>query len=75
MPTNNSPQSSDIIFYSSPEGDVKIEVIFNNETFWLNQKKMAELFGCTADNISLHLKKIFFDGDCCGWQKLQNKIL
>ncbi|MES2730459.1 MAG: virulence RhuM family protein [Bacteroidota bacterium] len=63
MEDNNNPQPSDLIFYSSPEGDVKIEVVFNNETFWLNQKKMAELFGCTTDNISLHLKKIFTEGE------------
>lgn len=37
--------SSDIIFYSSPEGNVKIEVIYSGETFWLTQKRMAELFG------------------------------
>ena len=52
-------KSSDIIFYTTPEGNVNIEVIFNEETFWLNQKRMAELFGCSTDNISLHLKNIF----------------
>ena len=36
---------ADIIFYSSPAGNVKVEVIFNDETFWLNQKRLAELFG------------------------------
>jgi hypothetical protein len=60
---DNTPQPSDIIFYRSPEGEVKIEVIFNDETFWLNQKRMAELFGCGTDNISLHLKKIFTEGE------------
>ena len=63
MDANNSPQSSDVIFYSSPAGDVKIEVIFNEETFWLTQKRMAELFGCSVNNISLHLKRIFSDGE------------
>jgi hypothetical protein len=50
---------SDIIFYNTPEGSVKIEVIYSEETFWLNQKRMGELFGCSSDNISLHLKNIF----------------
>ncbi|GAB2842562.1 virulence RhuM family protein [Ferruginibacter profundus] len=54
-------QTNDIIFYTSPEGNVSIEVIYNNETFWLSQKRMAELFGCSADNISLHIKNIFKD--------------
>ena len=63
MIEDNIPQSSDIIFYSSPQGDVKIEVIFNDETFWLSQKRMSELFGCSADNISLHLKNIFAEAE------------
>ena len=54
-------QNNDIIFYTSPEGNVNIEVIYNNETFWLSQKRMAELFGCSTDNISLHIKNIFKD--------------
>ena len=54
-------QSNDIIFYTSPEGNVNIEVIYNNETFWLSQKRMADLFGCSTDNISLHIKNIFKD--------------
>lgn len=40
--------TSDIIFYSSPNGNVKIEVVFNDETFWLSQKRVAELFGVEA---------------------------
>ena len=36
---NIAPQSNDIIFYSSPNGDVKVEVFFEDETFWLSQKK------------------------------------
>jgi hypothetical protein len=56
---DNTPQSSDIIFYSSPEGDVKIEVIFNDETFWLTQKRMSELFGVESNTITYHLKEIY----------------
>jgi len=55
----NDPQSSDIIFYSSPEGNIKIEVIFNDETFWLTQKRMAELFGVEVPAISKHLNNIY----------------
>ena len=59
MEGNNTPKSSDIIFYSSPEGDVKIEVIFNDETFWLTQKRMSELFGVESNTITYHLKEIY----------------
>jgi hypothetical protein len=56
---NSSSQPSDIIFYNTPTGDVKIEVIFNAETFWLTQKRMAELFGVEVPAISKHLANIF----------------
>lgn len=49
---------NDIIFYSPPAGNVKVEVIFNAETFWLTQKRMAELFEVEVPAISKHLKKI-----------------
>jgi hypothetical protein len=54
-----APQHNDIIFYSSPDGNVKIEVVFNDETFWLTQKRMAELFGVKVPAISKHLSNIF----------------
>lgn len=63
MEHNNLVQFSDIIFYSSPEGDVKVEVIFNDETFWLNQKRMAELFGIEVNTINYHLKEVFKSGE------------
>lgn len=54
---------TDIIFYSSPAGNVKVEVIFNDETFWLNQKRIAQLFGVEVPAISKHLKNIFESGE------------
>lgn len=60
---DNNPQHSDIIFYNTPTGDVKIEVIFNDETFWLTQKRMAELFGVESHTITYHLKEIYKTGE------------
>ncbi|HRN38256.1 MAG TPA: cell filamentation protein Fic, partial [Flavobacteriales bacterium] len=51
--------TSDIIFYTTPQGEVRIEVYFEDETFWLTQKKMAELFGVEVNTINYHLKDIF----------------
>jgi len=48
-----------IAFYQSPDGSVNIEVLYAGENIWLTQKKMSELFDCSTDNISLHLKNIF----------------
>ena len=55
--------SSDIILYSSPEGNFRVEVIFSGETFWLSQKRMAELFGVEVPAVSKHLKNIFETGE------------
>jgi len=50
---------NEIVLYTAPGGDVNIDVLFENDNLWLPQRRMAELFGCTADNISLHLKNIY----------------
>ncbi|HQS23751.1 MULTISPECIES: virulence RhuM family protein [Sediminibacterium] len=60
---SDTPQHSDIIFYNTPTGDVKIEVIFNDETFWLTQKRMAELFGVEVPAINKHLSNIYETGE------------
>lgn len=59
----NTPHHNDIIFYSTPTGDVKIEVIFNDETFWLTQKRLAELFGVEVPAINKHLGNIYETGE------------
>lgn len=54
-------KSGEILLYNDGGDKEFVSVIFKDENFWLTQKAMAELFGCTADNISLHLKNIFAD--------------
>ena len=49
------------LIYKTAEEDVSINALIKDETIWLTQKAMAELFGCSSDNISLHLKNIFAD--------------
>ena len=56
-------QQHSIVLYQTDNTNVCVSVCYANETFWLTQKAMAELFGCSTDNISLHLKKIFLDGE------------
>lgn len=55
--------NTDIIFYSSPNGNIRVEVLYENETFWLTQKRMAELFGVEVNTINYHLKEIFKSGE------------
>ena len=51
--------SGEILLYSYEGSKTYVDVYFRDETFWLTQSGMAELFDCTADNISLHLKNIY----------------
>ncbi len=48
-----------IAVYQTPDGSINIEVLYANENIWLTQKRMADLFGCSPDNVSLHLKNIY----------------
>lgn len=49
----------EIVLYQIDNTNVCVNVIFKDETFWLTQRAMAEMFECTSDNISLHLKNIY----------------
>lgn len=51
------------LIYRSAEDNISVNAVIKDDTIWLTQKAMAELFGCTADNISLHLKNIFDEGE------------
>ncbi len=56
-------KESEIIFYQGDDGNVKIEVFYHDETFWMTQKKIAELFGVQRPAITKHLKNIFEEGE------------
>ncbi len=52
-------RKSQIILYTTPDGDIKVDTVLQNETIWLTQEKMAELFGVQRPAITKHLKNIF----------------
>lgn len=56
-------QQAEIVLYQSDGGNVPVEVTYFGETFWLTQKKMAELFRVTTANINMHLKDIYKSGE------------
>ena len=58
-----TPTNSQIILYADQNGTIKLDVRFDGDTVWLSQKMMAELFQCSPDNVGLHLKNIFKDGE------------
>jgi hypothetical protein len=63
-------QQGNVIFYTTPKNQVRVEVHFEDETFWLTQKRMAELFGVQVPAIAKHLKNIFAEGEL-----LENSVI
>lgn len=55
--------SSNILLYKTAQGETRIEVIFNSETFWMSQKRMADLYNVDVSTINYHLKEIFKSGE------------
>lgn len=53
------PQKSQFLIYQAEDGAIKIDVRFEDETVWLTQQLMAELFQTTQQNISLHLQNVY----------------
>ncbi len=58
---NDLQKIKNFVIFKTNEGKVNIDVFFFEDTLWLTQKVMAELFGTTKQNISLHLKNIFIE--------------
>lgn len=61
--TEQEPSPGEIIFYTNPEGNVRVDVLYEGETFWLTQKRMAELFGVDVRTVNEHLKNVFASGE------------
>lgn len=55
--------NSNILLYRTAQGEVKVEVLFNNETFWMSQKRMAALFGVDVKTVNYHLGQIYESGE------------
>ena len=58
-----SDELTDFLLYTAPDGQVKVECILHNETIWLTQKRIAELFGVGVPAISKHLDNIYTSGE------------
>ncbi|MEI7457313.1 MAG: virulence RhuM family protein [Nitrosomonadales bacterium] len=55
--------TSEIVFYQSEDGTIRLETRLENETLWLTQQQMAELFQTTQQNVSLHIQNIYAEGE------------
>ena len=54
---------NEILLYTTPNGKVKVEIYLQNETIWLTQQKIADLFGVERSVVTKHLKNIFQSGE------------
>jgi len=60
---DNLPVKSEFLVYQTEDGRVKLDVRLDNETVWLTQQMMADLFQTTIPNISMHIRNIYEDGE------------
>ena len=63
LPLESAANEKDILLYQTDDGNIKVSVIYYDESFWLTQKAMSELFGVNVPAISKHLSNIFSDGE------------
>ena len=63
--TNETPETNggEVVLYQSPDGEVRLDVRLDHESVWLTQKQMAELFDTSPDNVGLHLKNVYAEGE------------
>jgi len=55
----------EVLIYNTPDDKVRVEVLVQDESLWLRQDKIAELFSTSRNNVTTHLKKIFASGELC----------
>lgn len=63
MADKEPPREGEILLYTGSAGGIRVEVLFEDESFWLTQKRMAELFEVTVPTINEHLKNVFKTGE------------
>ncbi len=66
------PRKSELILYQTEDGGTKVEVRLQDETVWLSQKLMAELFQTSVPNINMHIRNIFEEGELAADSVIQD---
>jgi hypothetical protein len=61
--SDQTPQEGELILYRTADDAVRVEVLYESETFWLDQRRMAELFGVDVRTVSYHLKEVYASGE------------
>jgi prophage maintenance system killer protein len=63
MNSSSPIPGGEVVVYQAPDGEVRVDVRLERETVWLTQQQMAELLGTSTDNVGLHLKNIYREGE------------
>jgi hypothetical protein len=61
--TDQTPQEGELILYRTADDAIRVEVLDESETFWLDQRRMAELFGVDIRTVSCHLMEVYASGE------------
>lgn len=61
--TDQTPQEGELIRYRIANDAVRVEVLYESETFWLHHRRMAELFGVDVRTVSYHLMEVYASGE------------
>ncbi len=63
MKNNEMVELGNILIYQTEKGDTKIDVFFQNGDIWMNQSAIARLYNTTPQNITMHIRNIYADGE------------
>jgi len=61
--TKEKSLANQILIYQSDDGKISVDTLMKDESLWLSQKSMAQLFDCTPENALMHLKNIYETGE------------
>lgn len=61
--SNTTENQKQVLIYQAEDGSFQTEIHLESDTIWLNQKQMSELFNTSTDNIGLHIKNVYSDGE------------
>ena len=61
--SNTTENQKQVLIYQAEDGSFQTEIRLESDTIWLNQKQMSELFNTSTDNIGLHIKNVYSDGE------------
>ncbi len=75
MTDQSAEPNSEIVVYQSPDGVASFEVTVGNDTVWLTQLQMADLFDTTLPNVNIHLKNVYAEGELAEGATIKESLI